>query len=125
MALETEVWDLCRPEGVRAARAFKERNLQDLGPSSLALALHEAVNSSSQARRTPLHAAAEAGNASMVQVPSVSPSCMPQMLLPNRKEHEPQISPLGCLDDNMCIHEQDHADLRGLHPGMCRQADPA
>lgn len=70
MAPKTEVWDLCRPEGVRAAQGFQEKALRDLGASSLALALQEAVNSSSQARRTPLHAAAEAGNASMVKVTS-------------------------------------------------------
>ena len=82
MALRTEVWDLCRPEGVCAARAFQERKLQDLGPGSLALALQEAVNSSSQARRTPLHAAAEAGNAGMVKVPPDLPYCILGVLLP-------------------------------------------
>ena len=81
MTLQTEVWDLCRPEGVRAARAFQERKLQDLGSRCLALALQEAVNCSSQARRTPLHAAAEAGNAGMVKVPPGLPLCMLGMLL--------------------------------------------
>ena len=75
-ARKTEVWDLCRPEGVRGARAFQERWLRGLGGSTLALALQEAANSSSQARQTPLHAAAEAGNASMVKVPPFVPHCM-------------------------------------------------
>lgn len=81
MARKTEIWDLCRPEGVRAARAFQERKPQDLGASSLALALQEAINSSSQARQTPLHAAAEAGNASMVKVSPFIPYCMLGALL--------------------------------------------
>ena len=66
--LETEVWDLSRSEGVRAAQAFQDRKLYGPAASHLALALQEAVNGSSQARQTPLHAAAEAGSASMVKV---------------------------------------------------------
>lgn len=65
---ETEVWDLCRPEGVRGAQAFRSRRRRDLAASHVALALQEAVNCSSQARQTPLHAAAEAGDACMVRV---------------------------------------------------------
>ena len=66
--LETEIWDLSRSEGVRAARTFQDKKLHGLAASHLALALQEAVNCSSQARQTPLHAAAEAGSASMVKV---------------------------------------------------------
>lgn len=79
--MKTEVWDLCRPEGVRAAQAYKERKMRDLGASSLALALQEAVNCSSQARQTPLHAAAEAGNGSMVKVTPYVPHCSLKSLL--------------------------------------------
>ena len=92
MAPKTEVWDLCCPESVRAARAFQERALRDLGASSLALALQEAVNSSSQARRTPLHAAAEAGNASMVKV-SCIPACCECCCPCPREDSRPQIRP--------------------------------
>ena len=64
---EVEIWDLCQPEDVRAAQAF-QAGQRSLAPRHVALALQEAVNSSSQARQTPLHAAAEAGNACMIQV---------------------------------------------------------
>lgn len=67
-----EVWDLCRPQSVQAAQCFLREEQQ--GPDGrsmagdVALALQEAVNCSSAARQTPLHAAAEAGNAVMVKV---------------------------------------------------------
>ena len=62
-----QIWDLCQPEDVRAAQAF-QAGQRGLAPRHVALALQEAVNSSSQARQTSLHAAAEAGNACMIQV---------------------------------------------------------
>ena len=67
------VWDLCRPESVRAAQAFQEGRQRGIDSRDVALALQEAVNCSSQARQTPLHAAAELGDAAMVKV---RPSCL-------------------------------------------------
>ena len=68
-----DVWDLCRPESVRAAQAFQEGRQRGIDSRDVALALQEAVTCSSQARQTPLHAAAELGDASMVKV---RPSCL-------------------------------------------------
>ncbi len=54
------IWDLCRPEDVRAALAA----CQAAGAhSNLAMALRCAVNASGKGRTTPLHVAADAGDA--------------------------------------------------------------
>ena len=67
-----EVWDLCRPQSVQAAQGFLRQEQQKADgrgmAGDIALALQEAVNCSSLARQTPLHAAAETGNAVMVKV---------------------------------------------------------
>lgn len=67
-----EVWDLCRPQSVQAAQRFlRQEQQQDERrgmAADVALAIHEATNCSSLGRQTPLHAAAEAGNAHMVKV---------------------------------------------------------
>ncbi|CAL8468662.1 g8202 [Coccomyxa elongata] len=66
-----EVWDLCRPQSVQAAQGFLRQEQQKADgrgmAGDIALALQEAVNCSSLARQTPLHAAAETGNAVMVK----------------------------------------------------------
>lgn len=64
------MWDLCRPVSVRAAQRFLagEARAASGKRADAALVLREAANCSSQARQTPLHAAAEAGDPAMVQV---------------------------------------------------------
>jgi ankyrin repeat protein len=66
----TQVWDFSRHETVKAAQRFlhAERLRNGSMAADVALAVQEAVNCSSQARQTPLHAAAEDGNAEMVKV---------------------------------------------------------
>lgn len=67
-----EVWDLCRLQSVQAAQGFLRQEQQKADGQGMAgdvaLALQEAVTCSSLARQTPLHAAAETGNAVMVKV---------------------------------------------------------
>ncbi|BDA43357.1 probable Ankyrin-3 at C-terminar half [Coccomyxa sp. Obi] len=66
-----EVWDLCRLQSVQSAQGFLRQEQQKADgrgmAGDIALALQEAVNCSSLARQTPLHAAAETGNAVMVK----------------------------------------------------------
>lgn len=68
--MAVEVWDVSRAASVQAAQLFlkEERSCSDGIAAEVALAIREAVNCSSQARQTPLHAAAEEGNAGMVKV---------------------------------------------------------
>lgn len=69
-----QVWDLCSPASVseavewqRSVAAANARGAESLTPSDAATFLAAAVNCSSAGRATPLHAAAEEGDASRVQ----------------------------------------------------------